>query len=59
MEYADEVKHKTAKTHKGKKYLQSKLPKVVEGPKFSLFINTANSNEMLRMVLNDLVSLLF
>jgi hypothetical protein len=44
-----------AKTHKGRKFLESKLPKVHEDPKNSLFINTGNSNEILRMVMNDLV----
>jgi hypothetical protein len=44
-----------AKTHKGRKILESKLPKVFEDPKNSLFVNTANSSEILRMVMNDLV----
>jgi hypothetical protein len=57
MELAKEAKHKKAKTHKGKKYLEDKLPKIVENPKCSLFINTANSNEILRLVLTDLVKL--
>jgi hypothetical protein len=46
-----------AKTHKGRKILEAKLPKVYEDPKNSLFINTSNSNEILRMVMNDLVKL--
>jgi hypothetical protein len=53
----NEIKHKKAKTHKGRKFLESRLPKAVEDPKLSLFINTANSNEILRMVLNDLVKI--
>jgi hypothetical protein len=56
MELADEVKHKKAKTHKGRKVLEDRLPKAIEDPKLSLFINTANSNEILRMVMNDLVN---
>ncbi len=44
-----------AKTHKGRKIIESKQPKVYEDPKNSLFINTSNSNEILRMVMNDLV----
>ena len=43
-----------AKTHKGKLYLESLMPKLVEDPKKCLFINTKNSTEILRMVLNEL-----
>jgi len=42
------------KTHKGKLYLESLKPKVIEDPKQCLFINTQNSNELMRMVLNEL-----
>jgi hypothetical protein len=59
MELSNDIKHKKAKTHKGRKFLENRLPKVHEGPKLSLFINTANSNEILRMILNDLVRLKF
>jgi ribosome production factor 2 len=45
---------KKAKTHKGKMYLDSLLPKLVEDPKQALFINTNNSNDIMRMILNDL-----
>ena len=45
---------KKAKTHKGKVYLNSLLPKLIEDPKQCLFINTKTSSELMRMVLNDL-----
>lgn len=51
------MEDRKAKTHKGRKYLESKQPKVFEDPKNSLFINTSNSNEILRMVMNDLVNI--
>ena len=41
-------------THKGKLFLESLKPKVIEDPKQCLFINTQNSTEIMRMVLNDL-----
>ncbi len=43
-----------AKTHKGKLYLESLQPKLIEDPKQCLFINTKNSTEIMRMVLNEL-----
>ncbi len=54
---ADQLELKKAKTHKGRKHLQSKLPKVIENTKECLFLNTHNSSELMRMVLNDLVSI--
>merc|ERR1711934_1133566 len=45
---------KKAKTHKGKVFLESKMPKAVEDPKVSVLLNTNNSSELMRMVLNDL-----
>lgn len=45
---------KKAKTHKGKMHLDSLLPKLIEDPKEALFINTNNSNDIMRMILNDL-----
>jgi hypothetical protein len=50
------VQMKKAKTHKGKVFLESKLPKAVEDPKMSVLINTNNSSELMRLVLNDLVN---
>ena len=41
-------------THKGKLYLESLKPKVIEDPKQCLFINTANSSEIMHMVLHEL-----
>ncbi len=49
------MENRKAKTHKGRKILESKLPKIFEDPKNSLFVNTANSSEILRMVMSDLV----
>jgi len=43
-----------AKTHKGRMFLKSREPKLVEDNKQCLFINTNKSNEVLRMVLTDL-----
>lgn len=51
----EEVHLKKAKTHKGRVFLESRKPKAVEDPKQCSLINTFNSNEILRMVLNDLV----
>ena len=48
------MEERKPKTHKGKLYLESLKPKVVEDPKQCLFINTQNSNELMRMVLNEL-----
>lgn len=52
-----EVQLKKAKTHKGRVFLENKKPKAVENPKQCAMLNTFNSNEILRMVLNDLVNL--
>jgi hypothetical protein len=49
------VEMKKAKTHKGKVFLESKMPKAVEDPKISVLLNTNNSSEIMRMVLTDLV----
>ena len=48
------MEERKPKTHKGKLYLESLKPKVIEDPKQCLFINTQNSNELMRMVLNEL-----
>ena len=45
---------KKAKTHKGKVYLKSLLPKLIEDPRQGLFINTNNSSEIMRMILDNL-----
>jgi hypothetical protein len=52
---ADNSEVKKAKTHKGRLHLESKIPKIMEGPKECIFLNTHNSSEIMRMVLNDLV----
>lgn len=52
---AEKADLKKAKTHKGRLHLESKIPKILEGPKECLFLNTDNSSELMRMVLNDLV----
>jgi hypothetical protein len=54
----DRTDSRKAKTHKGRIFLNSKLPKVVEDPKEALFINTNNSSEIMRMVMSDLVKLI-
>ena len=38
---------KKAKTHKGKVYLNSLLPKLIEDPKQCVFINTKTSSELM------------
>ena len=48
------MEERKPKTHKGKLYLESLKPKVIEDPKQCLFINTANSSEIMRMVLHEL-----
>jgi len=48
------MEEKKALTHKGKLFLESLMPKMIEDPKQCLFINTKNSTELMRMVLNDL-----
>ena len=55
MESHNIGENKKAKTHKGRLYLQKLMPKVVEDPKECLFINSDNTGEILRMVMNDLV----
>ena len=52
---ADQLEIKKAKTHKGRLHLETKLPKLIEVPKECLYLNTHNSSELMRMVLNDLV----
>ena len=47
------MEERKAKTHKGKLYLESLKPKLNEDPKECLFINTQNSNELMRMVLHE------
>ena len=44
------------KTHKGKKFLESREPKEIEDNKKSLFINTHKSNEIIKMITHDLVN---
>lgn len=56
---ADQIEVKKAKTHKGRLHLQSKIPKVIEGPKESIFLNTHNTSDIMKMVLNDLVRKIF
>lgn len=51
------MSEKKAKTHKGKLYLESIGPQIVEPPKECLFINTENTSELMRMVLSDLYML--
>jgi ribosome production factor 2 len=54
MEDKTFLKIKSAKTQKGKNYLKNLLPKLIEDPKQCLFINTQNTSEIMRMILNDL-----
>lgn len=49
--------NKKAKTHKGKQHLDEFLPKLIEDPKKAIFINTKNSGEIMRMAMNELVSI--
>ncbi len=48
------MEERKPKTHKGKLYLESLKPKLIEDPKQCLFINTENSTEIMRMVLHEL-----
>ena len=48
------MEERKPKTHKGKLYLESLKPKLIEDPKQCLFINTKNSSEIMRMVLHEL-----
>ena len=48
------MEERKPKTHKGKLYLESLKPKLIEDPKQCLFINTANSTELMSMVLHEL-----
>ena len=48
------MEERKPKTHKGKLYLESLKPKLIEEPKECLFINTRNSTEIMRMVLQEL-----
>jgi hypothetical protein len=48
--------NRKAKTHKGRLHQKAIMSKIVEDPKECVFINTHNSNEILRMVVNDLVN---
>lgn len=45
---------KKAKTHKGRLHIADSLPKVVEDPKQCAYINTSNSSEIMRLVLQEL-----
>lgn len=49
-----ETNTKKAKTHKGRLHLNSLAPKLVEDPKECLYINTDNSSEIMKMVMNNL-----
>ncbi len=51
----EKLEAKKAKTHKGRLFIESRLPQVIEKPKNCLFINTKNSSEIMRMVMSDLV----
>jgi hypothetical protein len=51
----DSQGNKKAKTHKGRLYLQTLAPKLIEDPKQSLFMNSDNSSEIMRMILGNLV----
>lgn len=42
-----------AKTHKGRLHIKRQLPKLKEDPKECVFINTNNSSEIMRLVLNQ------
>lgn len=45
---------KKAKTHKGRLHIADTLPKVVEDPKQCAYINTNNSSEIMKLVLQEL-----
>ena len=49
------MENKKAATHKGRLYLKSKMAKLLEDPKDSLFLNSDNTGEIMRMILSDLV----
>lgn len=46
--------HKTAKTHRGRKLLEAKAPKIIENTKTSIFIKGNKSSEVINKVLRDL-----
>ena len=46
-------KVKAAKTHKGRVAIENKLPKLIEDPKRTIFVNTINSSEIMRMVATE------
>ena len=43
-----------AKTHKGRKILEAKAPKIFENPKTSIFIKGNKSSEVINMLLKEL-----
>lgn len=46
-------KIKAAKTHKGRLHIQHRLPKIVEDPKKTVFFNSENSSEIMRIAMNE------
>lgn len=54
MDISEKKYHlKKAKTHKGRVHIQSKLPKLIEDPKKAIFLNSENSSEIMRLVMNE------
>jgi len=49
------LEHKKAKTHKGRKHLDALKPKLVEGPKKTLFIKGNKTSEFVTKAMQDLV----
>jgi hypothetical protein len=47
---------KKAKTHKGRKHLEDLLPKLVEGPKKTLFVKGNKTSETVTKAMKDLVN---
>lgn len=51
----ESIEIKKAKTHKGRLHLNSLAAKLKEDPKDCLFLNTDNSSEIMKLVMNNLV----
>ena len=47
---------KKAKTRKGKKILEALEPKIIEGPKKTVFLKATKTSEVITTLLKDLVT---
>jgi ribosome production factor 2 len=51
----ENLENKKAKTHKGRKHLDEYLPKLVEGPRKTLFIKGNKTSEVVTKAMHNLV----